>query len=196
MTWSGGNLPSDAQRIIDAELAPGERLVWSAQPRAGRFALQTIPLVLFGIPWTVFALSWSGMAAWGTSRMAGTGGPGLFRLFPLFGLPFVLIGLGMLSSPWWAIRKARRSAYALTDRRAILCLAGWRGTVTIRSFEPAQLTDLRRKQRADGSGDLVFAVDWSQTDNNTRSTDVGFIAIPDVKEVEDLVRALVERARS
>ena len=37
--------------------------------------------------------------------------------FPLFGLPFVLIGLGMLTAPHWAKRKALRTAYAVTDRR-------------------------------------------------------------------------------
>ena len=77
-----------------------------------------------------------------------------FDLFPLFGIPFVLIGFGMLSSPYWTMRKARRTAYVLTTARAIIFDGGF--STTIRSFGPDRLTDLRRKQRADGSGDVIF----------------------------------------
>ena len=101
----------------------------------------------------------------------------------------------MLSSPYWARRKARRSAYVLTDRRAILFTAGGRGSVTIRSFEPERLTDLRREQHADGSGDLVFAQDIRRdSDGDRHSTGVGFLAIREVKAVEELVRALAQRS--
>ena len=57
-------------------------------------------------------------------------------LFPLFGLPFVMVGVGMLSSPFWLRRRAKRTCYALTDRRAILWEAGWFGSVEVRSYGP------------------------------------------------------------
>jgi hypothetical protein len=41
-------------------------------------------------------------------------------LFPLFGVPFVLIGLGMLAAPYWMRRKAQNTVYALTDKRALI----------------------------------------------------------------------------
>jgi hypothetical protein len=182
-------LPQQLRSLVESELQSGERITWMEQPIAGRMARMTLPIVLFGIPWTAFALFWTAGAAWGTSKMES--GPGLFSAFPLFGLPFILIGFGMLSSPYWARRKARRSAYVLTDRRAILFTAGWRGSVMVRSFEPERLTDLRRKQQTDGSGDLVFAQDIRRdSDGDRPSTDVGFLAIREVKVVEELVRAL------
>jgi hypothetical protein len=114
-----------------------------------------------------------------------------FDLFPLFGIPFVLIGFGMLSSPYWTMRKARRTAYVLTTARAIIFDGGF--STTIRSFGPDRLTDLRRKQRADGSGDVIFERKLSyDSDGDRQSTDHGFLAIADVKGVEDMVRQLVE----
>ncbi|MDX2200053.1 MAG: hypothetical protein SF069_13915 [Phycisphaerae bacterium] len=162
------------------------------QPIPGRMARMTLPIVLFAIPWTAFAVFWTAAAGWGTSK-AETGA-GFFGFFPLFGVPFILIGLGMLASPFWARRNARRSAYVLTDRRAILIAAGWSGSVTVRSFGPDRLTDLRRRQHADGSGDLVFAEDVHRDSEGARhSADVGFLAIREVKAVEGMVRALVQK---
>ncbi len=178
-------LPDPLRGLVEAELASGERVTWVEQPIAGRLARSALPVLLFAIPWTLFALFWMAGAAATTSRA--NGGPE--RLFPLFGLPFVLVGLAMLSSPYWAARSAKRTAYVLTDRRAIIFQSGWT-SVTVRSFEREKLGDLRRTQAPDGSGDLVFTEDVSSGRRGTTTTDVGFLAIPDVKAAEERVRAL------
>ncbi len=183
---------SDLGALVDAELEPGERVIWSGQPIPSRYARMTLPIVLFGIPWTAFALFW----------MAGASGfkvPDFskgFDVFPLFGIPFVLIGFGLLSSPFWTGRKARRTAYVLTDRRAFtLDGHAWRG-FTVRSFAPGRLTDLKRTQYPDGSGNLIFARQYrADSDGAQHSTEVGFFAIHDVKHVESLIRDLVNRSR-
>ncbi len=191
-------LPRETAALVGAELLPGERISWVGQPIPGRFARKSIAIVLFGIPWTAFAVFWmvgAGIGTWKSSFKGG--GFGLFSLFPLFGLPFVLIGIGMLSSPYWMRRKARRTAYVITDRRALVFDAGgWSGT-TIRSFEPDRLCDLRRIQNNDGSGDIIFERQWrSDNDGGRQSTDIGFLAIADVKSVEDSIRALVARTNA
>ena len=116
-------------------------------------------------------------------------------MFALWGVPFILIGLGMLSSPYWMLRRAKRMAYVLTDRRAIILSFGWRSSASVRSFEPSGLTDLQRRERADGSGDLIFTTDVSSRGRNT-SAAVGFVAIQNVKEVEDRVRRLAQESRN
>lgn len=180
-------LPPRLQSLVDAELNDGEKITWIGAPIARQFAMRSAPIVLFGIPWTAFALFW----------MAGASGFKIpdfkqgFDLFPLFGIPFVLIGFGMLSSPYWMMRKAKKTAYVLTTARAILFDGGF--STTIRSFGPDRLTDLRRVQRNDGSGDLIFERRVSyDSDGDRQSTDHGFLAIPDVKAVEDMVRRLAE----
>ena len=176
-------MPAELRDLVDAELESGERVLWSAQPRASRMALGCLPLVLFGIPWTAFAVFWTAAA----SGFVFGGGHGPARLFGLFGLPFVLIGLAMLSSPLWALRKARRTLYVITDRRAIL-FDGGRNTA-IRSFGPEALADTRRRQRPDGSGDILFdRTVSSDRHGHTRERVQGFLGIPNVREVERLLR--------
>lgn len=180
-------LPGKLADLVNAELKSGERVVWAGQPVPGRFARRSLRFVLFAIPWTAFALFWVAGAS-GFKMPDFSHGPGLF---PLFGVPFVLIGCGMLSSPLWMRRKARRTAYVITNRRALIMDAGVWGTVTMRSFEPHRLGDLRRVQHADGSGDLVFDRTWaSDGDGGRQSTDHGFLAIENVKAVEEKVMEL------
>jgi hypothetical protein len=98
---------------------------------------------------------------------------------------------------WLDQKKRARTAYVLTDRRVMLAKADLRGKVTIRSFEPAQLNDLERRQNLDGSGDLIFMRDISEDNDGGYDTDdVGFIGICDVKDVEKKLRALLRKSRS
>jgi hypothetical protein len=188
---------------VRSELREGERIVWLGRPRPGHLARQAWPIVLFGIPWTAFAICWIVFAstilsgAFGGGMRAGAAGDGmigLFRfLFPLFGLPFVVIGLGMLSSPYWLARKAERSCYALTDRRAIVWEPRWFGGVEVRNYGPEALEKLRRIEYPSGSGDLVFEeiVTIGRDNDGHRTTNTrryGFIGIDGVREVEDLLR--------
>jgi hypothetical protein len=186
-------LPSELRPTVESEIQSGERVLWMEQPIPGRLARGMWPIVVFGIPWTAFALFWTGSAFWMTS---GDKFPGPFNAFPLFGLPFILIGLGMLSSPYWARRSARRSVYILTDRRAIIFKGGLRGSVTVRSFEPEKLSELQRKQQRDGSGDLIFTQDVRRdSDGDRHTSNVGFIGIREVKNVEEMVRTLSQKSR-
>ncbi len=186
------------ERILGAvrsELDHGEQLLWVGQPRPNRFARATIPLVLFGIPWTAFTIFWTVMAAWGAGSQAPQDGlEMLFCLvFPLWGVPFVLAGFGMLSSPYWYRRIAKRTCYALTDRRAILFEAGFFGSVEVRSYRPPALAKMVRRDFAGGSGDLIFeepgrAQDGTSTKSTIGDLGHGFMGINNVREIEELVR--------
>ena len=41
---------------VRPELRPGERLVWVGQPSPARWKFQTLPILLFALPWTTGAL--------------------------------------------------------------------------------------------------------------------------------------------
>ncbi|MEP1077527.1 hypothetical protein NDI52_19185 [Leptolyngbya sp. PL-A3] len=97
---SNTTIPPALRRKIDNELEAREFIKWVDQPIPRFFTASSIGAVLFGIPWTSFALFWT----WGA---AGFEFPD-FRegvqpqyFFALFGVPFILIGLAMLSSPFW-----------------------------------------------------------------------------------------------
>jgi hypothetical protein len=187
-------LSPDLEDRLQSELQPGERLVWAGQPRLDLATRQAWFLVPCGIVFGGFALFWivgaagmGGFAAWNFAPA------GLLGCFPLFGVPFFLIGLWLIASPYWLRRRAQQMLYALTDQRAIVFEPGWRGAVTVRNYSAAGLGRMSRTERPDGSGDLVFeefttsgtAGDSHRTSQTTRR---GFLAIDRVREVEELVR--------
>lgn len=183
-------LPADLDALARDELARGETVEWAAQPDARRAALGGLAVWLFAIPWTTFSLFWTAMAGSGIDDWTS-----LQILFPLFGTPFILIGLAMLSTPWWAWRGARRTLYVVTDRRAILFEASGLRAIGVRTFRPEALHDVRRTERPDGSGSLVFSQTAGRDSDGDRTlTTVGFANVRDVREAEAAVRALADAA--
>ena len=207
-TFGETRLPPPLQARVEAELDKNERLLWVGQPNPRRFMLQALPILLFGIPFTAFAVFWmviaSGMMFGAADMMDGFGG-GIFACFPLFGLPFLFIGLAMLTAPLWMARRAGQTFYALTDQRAILWEANLWGGVAVRMYRGPDLTRMRRNEYNDGSGDLIFEeyvtlshgpghsdfhgdygrrVRWNRQQH-------GFLAIPRVREVEEIVRKVL-----
>lgn len=203
-------LPSELVSALDAELRPGERVVWAGRPKVWRAAIgNAIIPCLFGIPFLGFAIFWTSMAIWigsaagrqGPDGGAGAGGadtantPAWFYWgFPLFGIPFILIGAGLVSSPYWAARRFRRTVYAVTDRRAVVLASG--RTTRVRSWEPDEIRAPKKTRRADGSGDLLFV---DATFVSPRGGHVvaaggeGFFAIEDVDGAETAILALAGR---
>ena len=185
--------PFQIRQAIDSELEPDEVVRWADQPKPWRFARKTLPIVLFAIPWTAFAVFWiCGAAGFKVPDFSKGWG-----LFPLFGLPFVLVGLGMFCSPLWMIRKAKRTVYIITNKRAIICEGGW--GMSIKSFGPEQLTKIIRKQMPDDSGDLIFDYGiWiDPTGRMSRKptgfsgiNEIGFLGINNVRDVERMLKDL------
>ena len=179
-------LPADLDALVRNEIAPGERVRYAEQPVAGHDAVRAFGMWLFAVPWTAFSVFWTVMAASAAGEMDGWG-----IIFPLWGLPFVCIGLAMLSSPWWAWRTARRTLYVVTDRRAVVFSASGLRGVAVRSFAPDALRDTRRVERPDGSGDLIFAeTGHRDSDGDLVTTTTGFKTLADVREAEAAVAAL------
>jgi hypothetical protein len=172
------NIDFAAQQTAQAQLEAGERLLWYGRPDPKRQLLGSLVVLLFGVPWTAFALFWTAAASglfW--SDM----GIGWHSLFALWGVPFVLVGFGMLSSPYWLYRKTQRTVYALTSRRALI-ISGTR-TRKIQSYTARDIGIIERSERANGKGDVMFAT----TISNETTQRVGFTGIHDVRRVERLL---------
>ncbi|MEO1009543.1 MAG: hypothetical protein AAFX79_13350 [Planctomycetota bacterium] len=187
--------PTQDPRIAP-ELRDDERVLWADRPVPRAFNKATVSAVLFSIPFTGFAVFWIAGAAGLIGGMGGPGqgGPGpsggvMGTVFPLFGLPFVLVGLGMMSTPIWYRRRLKKSLYAITDRRAIIWQGAVFGGTQVSSHWAKDLAVLERRQRSDGSGDLVFErreKRWRDGDGDARRSvqEVGFMSVPNVREVE------------
>ena len=182
-------IPRELEDRVKHELESGEELLWLGQPIPRFFTAMSTGAFLFAIPWTAFAIFWICGAAGFKYPDFHEGG---FDFFPLFGIPFVLIGLGMLSSPVWTYRKALQTVYAITNRRAITFDAGW--TMTIRSYPPARLRNIIRKERRNGTGDVVLDQQVaSGFERGQRTMDLGFLNIRDPKTIEQILKKLAEQ---
>ena len=183
-------LPQHLQQRLLAELRPGEMVNWVGQPRPDRFMRTGFKLWFFFIPWTAFAIFWMGGAA-GFRLPDFTGA---WSWFPPFGLPFVLIGLGGLSSPYWLRRKAHSMIYAITSERAI-SIEGAR-SIAVLSYRPEDIVSFERTEHQDGSGDLILVSEnYKDSDGDRQTRKRGFFAIDNVRKVAQLIEALQAASR-
>lgn len=173
---------------LHRELVTGERVLWSAVPRASLLTAG-LGIWLFAIPWTAFALFWESMALspWFASRGAhGAIEWGFGIVLPLFGLPFVAIGLWMLWKPVAAMRNAARTVYALTDRRIIALVDGNKREV--QSVMVDRIGPMQRRERKDGTGDLSIQTHSRVDSDGDRITERFIVAgVADVARLERLI---------
>lgn len=178
-------LPAAMQQRLRNELKPGEFVTWAGQPVPDLYMKPGFLRWLFFIPWTLFAIFWMAAAAgFGVpSREFGLG------LFPLFGLPFLLIGIAGLCAPLILRRKARTTVYAITNLRAIT-IEGAK-SITVRSYTAAEILDLERVEHKDGSGNLILLKKRElNSDGDSTTGHYGFFSIRDVRRVEQLLDGL------
>jgi hypothetical protein len=184
-------IPINLRNKINKEIEPGEFITWVEQPIPRFFTGASITSFLFGIPWTSFALFWT----WGA---LGFELPDLQQglqpqhIFALFGIPFVLIGVGMLFSPILLWQAARNTVYLVTDKRAVSIQDSW--VTTIRSYLPHQLQNIYRKERTDGTGDVIITVrQWKDSDGNPSDEEIGFFGVRNPQDVENILRHLSQQ---
>lgn len=176
------------ESALRAELATGERVLWSAQPRADRLKAG-FGIWLFALPWTAFSLVWTALAMMPWLVTTQTPEPVKWSfgiVFPLFGLPFIVIGFAMLWSPIRAMRQAGSTLYALTDRRLVrLVLTGKREFASVLLD---QMGPIDRKQNADGWGNLRIQTHSRVDGDGDRITErFDVLGVPDVARLERLI---------
>ena len=167
---------------IQGELGPDESLLWSGRPDPVRSSRGAYGCWIFAIPWTGFTVFWM----LGAAGLLFPGPKHGSVVFALFGMPFLLVGLAMLSAPYWAFRSAKKTIYAVTSKRLIIMSEG--PFRSVKSFYNEDIGSLERRERPDGTGDLVFARNtWRDSDGDRRSSETAFTGIRDVRAVEQLV---------
>lgn len=178
---------------LDRELRPGERVVWQERQIA-RIAYGGFAIYFFAIPWTAFALFWTAMASAGASSMEDDAGI-LSWAFPLFGVPFILIGLGMLSAPFLPILNRGKVLYAITSERLLKIRVG-RG-IDVESVPARKIGLIKRRENRDGSGSLKVQVGVgrdSEGDRVTETFDIDQVA--DILSAHDHIAALGQSAQA
>lgn len=188
MTPGTPPIPPALRQALDREMTAGERILWSAQPRANRL-WGGFGVWLFAVPWTVFALFWEGMALlpWAASSKTPDAITWTFGIFmPLFGLPFIAIGIGMMLTPVRAMRRARNTIYALTSKRLVRLIAGRKSS--FHSVFTDRIGPIERREGPDGWGNLRIETHSHVDSEGSRTTDrFEMLGIPDVARLEKLI---------
>jgi hypothetical protein len=185
--------PGDAQLRAQSELQSGESLYWTGTASPARAALSALPAAIFGIPFAGFALFWITQAYHATSMMSQSSHNAFvsgFRVFPLFGLPFLLVGLGIILAPLWAFLKGGSTVYAVTNQRVMVITGS--SNRSVKSYTPADILGVEHRERPDGSGDIVLLTNAVTRSNNnfTSQVKVALCGVPNVKQVAQQVLAL------
>jgi len=183
--------PNDAQVRAQSELQSGESIYWTGTADPARAAITALPAALFGIPFAGFALFWINGAYQASSHIsknANSFAKG-FAVFPLFGLPFLAIGLGIVLAPLWAYLKGRSTVYAVTNQRVMVITGS--GNRSVKSFTPNDIAGVEHRERPDGSGDVLIRTNAIMRANNSMSQmTIGLFGVANVKEVAQQVMNL------
>ncbi len=168
------DLPQKLTAAILKELEPGESVRWCEQPVKEPFSCGTIfacfagCLIIFcSVLVCIFSLPLALAIFW----------------------EIPLIGIGLVLYPYWSYLKASHTAYFITDRRAIV-ISGVL-SVTIQTYSLAELSQTVRRERPNGTGDLIFAQRVGHTAAGSElSFRQGFFNIRSFKDAENRIREL------
>jgi hypothetical protein len=191
-------LPSPLQEALSRAVPADEPIRWTGRPGPRVGDWRDWFFVIFGIEWTALTALFTAGAIAIVINGGMRGDNPLWSpvCFPLFGVPFVLFGIWMITAPARARRRLRDTVYAVTDRRAVVIECGYWGT-TVRSFGPEQLAGSSFIERPGSRGDLILSETAHVDSDGVRHvTQVGFLNISDARRVEELIRYLAADAKA
>ena len=143
------------QEIIERELDHSERYLWSGRPKQGIFLRGSdVIMIPFSLLWGGFAIFWEYMAL-GVTPQAQNAPAGIAIVFPLFGLPFVLVGLYMIFGRFIVDARLRsKTYYGVSDKRVIIVSGLFKQTV--KSLDIKSLDNISLVEKANGAGSIIF----------------------------------------
>jgi hypothetical protein len=135
---------------IDRELRSDERLLWKGRPIQGlRLRAVDWYLIPISILWGGFAIFWEFTALTIPKQDASA------FFFPLFGVPFVLLGLYFIFGRFFVDARMRANTeYAVTTQRAIIttCLL----SKSVKSLNLKSVPDISFSESGSGIGTITF----------------------------------------
>lgn len=163
-----GTLRQRLDLALSRELEGGEQVIWRGMQLA-RIEPKQFGIYVFAIPWTAFALFWTAMALAGVSGIAtGNEAGWLAYAFPLFGTPFIAVGIGMLAAPFWPLWEQGKVLYAVTSKRVIKLRLG--RALSVKSVPKDRIGAIERSEGRDGAGSLRLPVAIGNDSDGDRTT--------------------------
>ena len=153
-----------------------------------------ILLMLFALGWMAIVLPWEGIAlsAFLTAFFSGEPAKGssiLAVVFPLFGLPFVAVGIYLLRQPFSILKRVRTSVYAITSERVLLASAA--ETVTI---QPERILSWRRSSGWFTGESLILSLGFTRDSDGGKVEDTQRLdGIRNAAAAEEAMRKLAAK---
>jgi hypothetical protein len=186
-----------------ARLLPGERITWQGQPATGvLFTGRDIFLIPFSLFWCGFVFFWEWGAMQATNAEPANAGPAstIGTVFPLFGIPFILVGLYFVFGRFVVDAWLRaRTFYAITNQRVLILRSAPFGKFVSLAID--RLPELSLDERSDGRGTIRFQPRmpmwgsyngfsaWTPSLDSTQ-----FLMIADARNVFDRIQKLGSKA--
>lgn len=176
---------------VESVLQADEELLLLCKPQVRLWRAGYLPMALFAAVW----LGIIGTISFFTVREClecVQEKPGLL-LMVLFLLPFWVVGIGLVHSPWRLRELDRRTVYLLTNRRAVVLRPSefrFRPTQKDYPLEHGMIKEVQEK--GDGSGSLVFGYEVQQTDGGENYLPVGFLHVPQLQRVRDILLSALQ----
>jgi hypothetical protein len=179
-----------SSQVISSLLGREERLLWSAQPRQGIFLRSTDAyLIPFSLLWGGFAFFWEG-------SVVNSNAPIVFRLW---GVPFVLIGLYLITGRFFVDARLRsKTYYGLTTERIVIVSGLF--SRTTKSLQLRTLSDVSLAESSGGLGTITFgtvAPWWAGSGGwpgSQRQLSPTFDSISAAREVYEKIRVAQKQA--
>lgn len=179
MKLSDTELPAQDRAWVERELEADEQLLLVRKPMTSLWK----PGYAYRM---FFAALWNGtltLAFLGIVSHWNNGGVRLPLLVcSIIMLPFVLVGVCFLISPWWERELDRRTVYVLTDKRAlVLRPSTFRRRPVVRSYPLAHDLIKEVREYGRGCGDIVMQQYWA---HGGQCIPLGFLFVQNVRELE------------
>lgn len=153
---------------LERELHTDEIVAWHGW-QLGRLDPRTFLIYIFAVPWTAFSVAWTVLAAIAVRSAPEQDASLIGWIFPLFGTPFVAIGVVMLAAPFWPAIQKGRVLYVVTDKRVLKLSLGLELTVT--TVPADRIGKAERREQRDGTGALTLAVKIGKDSDGHRQTE-------------------------
>lgn len=191
----GGTTDGLMNDLVSRELEPGETVIWCDRPVPKYFTEASIPAFVIGIPWTLLLgfLLWAslGLPPFDLQDCQNCdNSDGIVSAIIM--LPFVFLGLLMLTAPISCRNMSFKTLYVVTDRRAIVINA-WK-KLKVKNVMPESLARLILEENKDGTGHIYIETE-SHSNRIGPSKIELFLDVRESGKVEALLRELAAHSR-
>jgi hypothetical protein len=163
---------------ITACLAPGEEILWHAQPRPYVFMLRGLTSIFYGMTWSVLGAYWY-HGAGGIGKYSAF--EGWWKLVPLLSLPFIAAGFSFFFYPINLGARARHTWYVVTTTRVFIARLHWKKPLELRVFTREEMGPPHIVKRLDGLYELVLTRSAQGKPYLIPRLESGFFGIPDAE---------------